>query len=821
MKISYNWLKNYINTDITAEEAAKILTAGGLEVEAVEEIEEIPGGLAGVLVGEVVECGKHPDADKLSQTKVNVGGEELLQIVCGAPNVAAGQKVFVATVGTKLRFFDGTEATIKRSKIRGVESCGMICAEDELGLGTMHEGIMVLDSGAIVGMAAKDYLKLKSDFIFEIGLTPNRIDAASHIGVARDLYASLRYRGYNDVSFIKPDVERFDSLSRSTSIKPITIKIDAADGAPRYNGLTFEGVVVKSSPEWMQSYLRSIGLRPINNIVDITNFILHETGQPLHAFDYDKISDSTVVVRRAKDGEKFVTLDGVEREMSKEDLMICDAQKPMCLAGVFGGEGSGVSESTKAIFLESAYFNPVSIRKSSKSHGLKTDASFRYERGADPEITIYALKRAAMLFHEFAGAKVVGDIVEFYPKKIERAKISVDFRRVENLIGKKIGEKTIVEILKYLDYEILSSNSAGVELSVPGYRVDVTRECDVIEDILRIYGYNSIELPERMSASISTVVKPDPERVRNATADMLVANGFYEMMNNSLTKSDYYAKLTTFPEAALAKILNPLSSDLNAMRQTLILNGLEVVAYNINRQHPDLKLFEFGNVYSVEPASDINDLSNYKESEKLLIVVTGTSPVSWREKRVPTDYFMVKGYVEMVLSRFGADIYDFDYTPAPADIFSEGLRYTTKEGAEIAVMGTISGKLLKQLDIKQPVYIAEISWSRILKLAKKNRIQYKELPKFPEVRRDLALLIDEKVSYADIRKVAFATERKLLKQVILFDVYRGDKIASGKKQYAVSFTLQDSEKTLTDKYVEDTMDRLLKAFMDKFGAVLR
>ena len=821
MKISYNWLKDYINADIAAEETAKILTAGGLEVEGIEEVEVIPGGLAGVVVGEVVECGKHPDADKLSLTKVNTGLGELLQIVCGAPNVATGQKVLVATIGTKLRFSDGTELAIKRSKIRGVESFGMICAEDELGLGTSHEGIMVLDGNATVGMAAKDYLGLKSDSIFEIGLTPNRIDAASHIGVARDLYASLRYRGYSDIRFVKPDVSGFASLSRSSSVKPVTVRVEAADGAPRYNGLTFEGVEVKPSPEWMQGYLISIGLRPINNVVDITNFILHETGQPLHAFDYDKITGSTVVVRRAIEGEKFVTLDGVERVMSEEDLMICDTVKPMCLAGVFGGEGSGVSENTNVIFLESAYFNPVSIRKSSKRHGLKTDASFRYERGADPEITIYALKRAAMLFQEFAGAKMVGDIVEFYPQKIERAKISVSFERVESLIGKKIGEAVILDILKYLDYETLNNDPIGVELSVPGYRVDVTRECDVIEDILRIYGYNNIELPGRMSASISTVVKPDPEKVRNTTAEMLVANGFYEMMNNSLTRSDYYTKLTTFPEANLARILNPLSSDLDAMRQTLILNGLEVVAYNINRQHPDLKLFEFGNVYSIEPDSNISDLSNYKESEKLSIVLTGASPISWRGKRTVADYFMLKGYTEMILSRFGIDIYNMNCTPAPSDIFSEGLLYTTKEGAEVAVIGAVSGKLLKQFDIKQPVYIAEISWSRILKSAKRSKIQYRELPKFPEVRRDLALLIDEKISYADIRKVAFAAEKKLLKQVILFDVYRGDKIPSGKKQYAVSFTLQDSEKTLTDKLVEDTMAGLLKAFMEKFGATLR
>jgi len=821
MKISYNWLKNYVDTEAAPEEVAKILTSAGLEVEGIEEVEEIPGGLAGVVVGEVLECGKHPNADKLSITKVCIGDGEPLQIVCGAPNVAAGQRVLVATIGTKLSFSDGSEVTIKRNKIRGVESFGMICSEDELGLGTSHEGIMVLEGGAVIGRTAKEHLKLNSDTIFEIGLTPNRIDAASHIGVARDLYASLRYMGDGNIKFTLPDISAFDSLDRSPAPRPVDIKIDATDGAPRYSGLTFGSIEIKPSPDWMQSYLRGVGLRPINNVVDITNFILHEMGQPLHAFDYDKIAGATVVVRRAAEGERFVTLDGVERKMSQEDLMICDTEKPMCLAGIFGGESSGVSESTKAIFLESAYFDPVSIRKSSKRHGLKTDASFRYERGADPEIALYALKRAATLLQEFAGAKVAGEIVESYPQKIERAKITISFERVENLIGKRIGSQTITDILKYLDYDILSISSDGAELSVPGYRVDVTRECDVTEDILRIYGYNNIELPERMQSSISTVMKPDPEKVRNTAADILVANGFNEMMNNSLTKGEYYTDLTTFPEVNLAGILNPLSSDLNVMRQTLILSGLEVVAYNVNRQRPDLKLFEFGNVYSIKAGSDINDLSNYAEQEKLLIVITGASPVSWREKRGASDYFRLKGYVELLLGRFGADSYSLDYTPAPADIFSEGLTYSTREGKKVAIMGVVNGKLLKQFDIRQSVYIAEVSWSMVLKFAKKNKVRYKELPKFPEVRRDLALLLDNNISYADIRNAALSAEKRLLKQVVLFDVYKGDKIPEGKKQYAIGFTLQDSEKTLTDKFVEDTMDRLLKTFMDKFGATLR
>ncbi|OFY38729.1 MAG: phenylalanine--tRNA ligase subunit beta [Bacteroidetes bacterium GWF2_40_14] len=821
MKISYNWLKNYINLTIKPEEVDKILSSIGLEVEAMESVEQIPGGLEGVVVGEVVECSKHPDADKLSLTKVNTGGEELLQIVCGAPNVAAGQKVLVATVGTNLKFSNGEEIKIKRSKIRGVESMGMICAEDELGIGTSHEGIMVLPAETKVGVAAREYLNLKSDTIFEIGLTPNRVDAASHIGVARDLSAYLKLNGKSG-DMILPSVSEFENLKRtSSSVRPIEIVVDSKDGAPRYSGLTFDNIKIAPSPEWLQTALKSVGLRPINNVVDITNYILQETGQPLHAFDYSKIEGGKVVVREARKGERFVTLDGVERELSPEDVMICNINSPMCIGGVFGGLHSGVSNETTAIFLESAYFNPVSIRKTSKRHSLKTDASFRYERGADPANVPYALKRAAILLQEITGANVVGDICEVYPKPIERVQISLDFNRIEEFIGKKIGAGTIMAILGYMDFEAVTSSEYGAEVLAPLYRVDVTRECDVVEEVLRIYGYNNIELPGSVHASINATPKPDPEKVRSLAADFLANNGFYETMNNSLTKSEYYSKLKTFPENKLVRILNPLSTDLNSMRQTLIINGLEVISYNINRQHPDLKLFEMGNVYSIENGTDGNDLISYAEAPKLSLFVSGPGNASWRNVARPASYFSLKGYLELLLKRFGIRLDELEYEAAPADIFTEGLIYKTQGGKELAIMGTINNQLLKQFGIKQQVFAAEISWNVLFNQVKKQKVLFSELPKFPEVRRDLALLIDENVSFAELRKLAFKTEKKILKQVTLFDVYRGDKIPDGKKQYALSFTLQDIEKTLTDKYVEEVMNRLLGSFMERFGATLR
>ena len=825
MKISYNWLREYVNSSLTPSEAEKILSSIGLEVESMESVEEIPGSLDGVVVGEVVECGKHPDADKLSLTKVDAGESELLQIVCGAPNVAKGQKVLVAKVGTTLTFTSGEQVKLKRAKIRGVESAGMICAEDELGIGTSHDGIMVLPADAVVGTPAKEYLGLETDTLLEIGLTPNRVDAASHIGVARDFSAWLRFNG-TDSRLLKPSVDNFESLVKSSDITPVKVTVVAADGAPRYAGLTFDNVTLAPSPDWLKKRISAIGLRPINNIVDITNFILHETGHPLHAFDYDKIAGHEVIVRRAKDGERFTTLDGVERELTADDLMICDAEKPMTLAGIFGGAESGITSSTKRVFLESAYFNPVSIRKSSKRHQIKTDASFRYERGADPEMVPYAIKRAAILFQELAGATVAGDIIDIYPEKIDRAVVEIDFERVERLIGKRIGRESILNILEYLEYDILKSDNTGASLSVPCYRVDVTRECDIVEDVLRIYGYNNVEIPERMVASITPGRKPDPESVKEGLSAFLAANGFHEIMNNSLTKGEYYSKLKSFPEENLVKILNPLSSDLNAMRQTLLLSGLEVVSYNINRQSSDLKLFEIGNVYSYSPADDGDlspalNLKSYKEGTKISLIVTGPGVQSWRTSAIPASYFTLKGQLELLLRRYGIEPADLEYSSAPSDIFSEGLVYKTQSGKEIGMMGTISQTLLKRFGIKQQVFAAEISWDILFQLIKKQKVLFKEMPKFPEVKRDLALLLDEGVSFTEIRKSAFKAERKILKSVTLFDVYRGDKIPEGKKQYAISFVLQDSEKTLTDKYVEETMTKLLKNFETNFGAQLR
>ena len=800
MKISYNWLKDYLECDLSPEAVAEALTSIGLEVDSLEQVEEIPGGLAGVIVAEVVECVDHPDSDHLHVTKLNTGAPELLQVVCGAPNVAAGQKVLLATVGTVL----GEDFKIKKSKIRGVESFGMICAEDELGIGESHDGIMVLEPETPVGMAAKDYLGLATDAIIEIGLTANRVDAASHIGVARDLYAYLRH---NDIpcSLRLPDVSAFAEGEGEA----IPVEVVAADGAPRYTGTTIKGVKVSASPEWLQKKLLAIGLRPINNIVDITNFVLHEIGQPLHAFDAAKIAGGKVIVRRAEEGEKFVTLDGVERALSAADLMIANAEKSMCLAGIFGGEESGVTETTTDVFLESAYFNPVSIRKSSKRHTLKTDASFRYERGADPLVCEYAAKRAALLIQELAGGQIVGKMQESCPEKIEKKLVDLDYDRIEN-------------ILADLAYEFVEKTETGAKVAVPSYMIDVYRECDVVEEILRIYGYNNIELPQAMRMSVNAPQKPEPEQVRTSVSNFLAANGFVETMNNSLTKSEYYSKLKTFPEEKCVRIMNPLSSDLNVMRQTLLLNGLEVVAYNINRQITNIKTFEYGSVYSFNPETDGKTLASYEEHACYALFMSGQPDKSWRVDPGKGNYFQLKGYLELLLKRFGCDIYSLETEAAPADLFSEGLSYSLPGTRQpLAVMGTISPARLKQFGIKQPVFAAEINWPALLELVKRNKIKYKELPKFPEVRRDLAILLDESVTFADLRKSAFRVGKKLLKQVGLFDVYRGDKIAEGKKQYALSFVLQDLDKTLTDNDVERVMSKFLSTFQNEFGAVLR
>lgn len=821
MNVSYNWLKEYVSFDLSPERVAEILTFIGLEVEETTVVEDIPGGLAGVVVAEVMECVPHPDSDHLHITKVRISDDgELLQVVCGAPNVAAGQKVLLATVGTSLPAPDGTAFKIKKSKIRGVESFGMICAEDELGIGTSHDGIMVLESDARVGMDARDYLKLGSDVVFSIGLTPNRVDGASHIGVARDLSAYLKLNNLGgDLSY--PDVSAFEEGKGDS----IPVEVMSGDGAPRYMGITLKNVKIGPSPEWMQKKLTAIGLRPINNVVDVTNYVLMETGQPLHAFDASKIEGGKVVVRRAADGDRFVTLDGLERILSSQDLMICNAVRPMCIAGVFGGLDSGITENTVSVFLESAYFDPVSIRRTSKRLGIKTDASFRYERGADPEMVPYAAKRAALLLQELAGAEIVGQVREVYPERIERKKVSLDFARMEMLMGKKIGADTILNILKYMGFEILSSCREGVEVSVPPCKVDVYRECDVVEEVLRIYGYNNIELPERIKSSYDNTPNPDPETVRVKACDLLAANGFMECMNNSLTRADYYTGLKTYPKENLPIIINPLSSDLNAMRQTLIFSGLEVISYNLNRQAGDMKLFEMGNVYRYEPKGDenpVNNLASYSEQMHLSMFVTGKGTNYWRNSSGAGHFFVLKGYVELLMKRLGMDIYSLDCAPAPSDLFQEGLVYTVPaSGKVVAMLGTVAQARLRQFDIKQPVFAAEINWNILVRHYLKSKVLYRELPLYPEVKRDLALLLDENVTFADIRKAAFAAERKILRKVVLFDVYRGDKIPEGKKQYAVSLTLQDYDKTLTDKFVEQAVKRILDALARQFGAVLR
>ena len=821
MEVSYNWLKEYVSFDLSPERVAQVLTFIGLEVEEIRTVEDIPGGLEGVVVAEVVECAPHPDSDHLNITKVRISeGGELMQVVCGAPNVAAGQKVLLATVGTSLPAPDGSTVKIKKSKIRGAESYGMICAEDELGIGTSHDGIMVLEPEAVVGTKAKDYLHLGTDTIFTIGLTPNRVDGASHIGVARDFSAWLRFNNLGG-ELTLPDVSAF----RDGEGESIPVEVLSSDGAPRYMGVTLKDIKIGPSPDWLQKKLLAVGLRPISNVVDITNFILMETGQPLHAFDASKIEGGKVVVRRASEGDKFVTLDGVERTLSSGDLMICDTVKPMCIAGIFGGLDSGITESTTSVFLESAYFDPVSIRRTSKRLGIKTDASFRYERGADPEMIPYAAARAVLLMQELAGAKVVGKVREVYPEKIGRKKVSLNFARMEALIGKKIGAETILRILDYMDFGILSSDAEGAEVSVPAYKVDVYRECDVVEEVLRIYGYDNVEMPEHIVSSYDNTPNPDPEAVRVKACDLLAANGFMECMNNSLTRADYYNGLKTYPKANLPMVINPLSSDLNAMRQTLLFSGLEVIAHNLNRQSTDLKLFEMGNVYRYEPAGEgdpVNNLASYSERMHLSMFIVGKGTQYWRNSVGAGHFFALKGYVELLLRRLGVDLNSLEYGAAPADLFSEGLAYRIpSSGKTLLMLGTLAPARLRQFDIKQPVFAAEIDWNQLLKLYLRSKVVYRELPQYPEVRRDLALLLDENVSFADIRKAAFSAEKKILRKVVLFDVYRGDKIPEGKKQYAISLTLQDYDKTLTDKYVEQVVGRVLNALSSQFGAVLR
>ena len=813
MKVSYNWLKEYLQCDLTPDQVAEAMTSIGIEVDSVEFQEEIPGGLAGVVVAEVLTCVAHPDSDHLHITKVDDGSPEPVTVVCGAPNVAAGQKVLFARIGTVLP----GDFKIKKSKIRGVESFGMICAEDELGIGGDHSGIKVLPEDAPVGMPAKEYLHLKTEAVIEYEITANRVDASSHIGVARDLYAWMQLNGI-PCKFSYPDI----SAWKDGEGTGIPIEVVDRTAAPRYCGITVKGVKVGPSPEWLQKKLLSIGLRPIDNVVDISNFILWELGQPLHTFDADKISGGKVIVRRAGEGERIVTLDEQERKLSAEDIVIANADGPMCIAGVFGGIDSGVTSSTTNVFIESAYFDPGSVRKTSKRHSLQTDASFRFERGCDPQINEYACKRAALLIREVAGGEIVGKMEEFYPEKIAKAVIDLDYDRIEAFIGKKIGHDTIEKILTGLAYEFLEKRPGGAKVAAPSYMIDVTRECDVVEEILRIYGYNNIDLPQHMKMSVNATPSPEPEAIRNGISNFLAANGFVETMNNSLTKSAYYKGLVSFPEEKCAAIVNPLSSDLNVMRQTLLFNGLEVISYNINRQISSMKLFEYGSVYSRDPQGDGKTLASYEEHPAYALFITGPSAKSWNRPGGKSSYFDLKGYVDLLLRRFGADIYQMEATPAPADIFSEGVVYSLPgQHLPLAVMGTVLPALARRFDVKQPVFAAEINWNTLFMLVKRDKVSFKEMPKFPEVRRDLALLLDESVSYGDLRKSAFKSAKKLLKQVTLFDVYRGDKIPAGKKQYALGFVLQDLEKTLTDADVERIMERILSAFQNEFGATLR
>lgn len=809
MRISYNWLKQFIKTDLKSEEIATILTDLGLEVEGVDQYESLKGGLQGVVIGHVLTCEKHPDADKLKITTVDLGdGNAPVQIVCGAPNVAVGQKVPVATIGTKLFDKEGNAFEIKKGKIRGQESHGMICAEDELGLGDDHNGIMILDEALKPGTPASKVFEIETDEVFEIGLTPNRADAMSHMGVARDLRAGLLQKGTSS-ELITPSVSKFKVEKRTLKID---VKVDNEKLAPRYCGVTISGVTVKPSPNWLQNRLKAIGLTPKNNIVDVTNYVLHELGQPLHAFDAAQIKGNKVVVKTVAAGTKFTTLDDVERTLHEDDLMICDESGPLCIAGVFGGKTSGVSESTQAIFLESAYFNPVAIRKTAKRHGLSTDASFRFERGIDPTITEYALKRAALLIQEVAGGEITSDIIDIYPKKIEDFSVFLHFEKVNKIIGEEINPETIKKILASLDIKVNSISNASLGLIIPSYRVDVTREIDVIEEILRVYGYNNIKIPSKLNATISNTLRTEETNLQNIISDQLCALGFNEMMANSLTSPEYVKLSEKLKEEFNVIMLNPLSSDLSAMRQSLLFSALEAISYNVNRKRNDLKFFEFGKTYHKLPGA-------YDEEKHLTLSITGNrNQENWSRPVEKSDFFLMKSYVLNVLSRLGLDK-KVTALPFENDIFSEGLALAV--GKEILVeFGTVKKTILKHFDIKQEVLFADFYWGKIQKYVT-SKIKFTDIPKYPEVRRDFALLIDESVTFEQIYTLAKQTEKGVLKAVNLFDVYVGTNLPEGKKSYAVSFILQDDSKTLTDVQIDKIMNKLLNNFETQLGASLR
>jgi phenylalanyl-tRNA synthetase beta chain len=806
MKISYNWLKQFIKIDWKSEETAALLTDLGLEVEMVEKYQSVEGGLEGIVVGHVLTCVPHPDADRLKVTTVDLGDGVPVQIVCGAANVTAGQKVPVATIGTTLYDKEGIAFQIKKGKIRGQESHGMICAEDELGLGESHEGIMVLDNSIAAGTTAASVFKIENDEVFEIGLTPNRADAMSHFGTARDLRAGLLQSGVK-VELISPSVSNFRVDKR---ILKIDVNVEKPLLAPRYCGVTISGISVKASPAWLQNRLKAIGINPKNNIVDVTNYVLHELGQPLHAFDASKVNGK-IIVKTLPSGTKFTTLDDIERTLHEEDLMICDEKGPLCIAGVFGGKNSGVSETTTSIFLESAYFNPVSIRKSAKRHQLNTDASFRFERGIDPTITEYALKRAALLIQEVAGGEITSDIVDIYPKKIEDFPVVLSFDNVKKIIGQELPKEIIKNILASLEIKVNSVSDAGLGLVIPAYRVDVQREIDVIEEILRVYGYNNIKFSEKLNATVSNSPRTEDYKVQNVIATQLNSQGFNEMMANSLTTSAYVQLSEMLKEEHNVLILNPLSNDLAAMRQSLLFSGLEALSYNINRRNSDLKLFEYGKTYHKFP-------SGYEEHKHLTMFITGNrNQESWTNTQKPTDFFLFKGYVNGVLSRLG--IQKTQNLPMTSDVFSEGIAIGF--GNDILVeYGVVKKSILKHFDIKQEVLFADFNWALILKLLS-NKIKFVEIPKYPEVRRDLSLLLDDNVSFDAVYNLARQTEKSLLKEISLFDVYQGKNLPEGKKSYAVSFTIQDNTKTLTDVQIDKIMGKLQKNFETELGASLR
>ncbi|MBT8267035.1 MAG: phenylalanine--tRNA ligase subunit beta [Bacteroidia bacterium] len=808
MKISYNWLKQFINLDWEAEKTGELLTDLGLEIEGITPFQSVKGGLEGVVVGHVLTCDKHPNADRLKVTTVDIGLDEPVKIVCGAPNVAAGQKVPVATIGTVLYSSEGEAWTIKKGKIRGEESHGMICAEDELGLGSSHDGIMILDKKAVIGTPASKIFEIENDAVFEIGLTPNRADAMSHYGVARDLKAGLLQQEIN-IELITPSISSFHIDNRS-----LKIDVDVIDKerAPRYCGVTLSGLKVEDSPLWLQNRLRAIGLSPINNIVDATNYVLHELGQPLHAFDAAKIAKNKIEVKTLKSGTKFITLDGVERELHQEDLMICDGEKPMCIAGVFGGMHSGVTESTTSIFLESAYFDPISIRKTAKRHVLNTDASFRFERGIDPNITEYALKRASLLILQIAGGEVTSDIVDAYPNKIEDFQVRMSFENAKNLIGEEIPKEVIKKILMSLDITINNVTETGLGLTVPAYRNDVQREADIIEEVLRVYGYNNIKTTEKLNASISNSSRFEDYKLQNVIGNQLVSQGFYEIMTNSLTTANYTELSKQLKEAHNVEMLNPLSQELGVLRQSMLFSGLEAIAYNVNRKRSSLKFFEFGKTYH-------NYAQQRDEKKHLSLFLTGNKEKeSWSAKSVLGDFFYFKGMVMATLERLGLD--KVKSAPIKTDVLSEGLKLSYGKST-LVEFGTVTRSILKSMDISQEVYYADFNWDNVIELAKNKSIQYTDIPKYPEVRRDFALLIDENVSFEAIHDLAKQTEKKLLKSVNLFDVYKGKNLPKGKKSYAVSFLIQDEKKTLTDKQIDKIMNKLQANFEKQLGAELR